>query len=307
MGSLILGIETSCDDTSVALVRNGKLIDVITESSASLQNSWGGVVPEIAARYHGDRLVPILGALLDRNHLSLGDITHIAYTSHPGLAGCLLTGQVFAKSLAFLIKKPLIPVNHVYGHVFSVGLTHSLDFPHLALVVSGKTTSLFLVNGYRQIYLLDETKDNAIGEVYDKVARRLDLGYPGGMAIDEMFDENLNVPQLLKNRSNPAKPFSYAGILSATMRICDSMPDLKAQKGYVATIFQKWVIDELIVKIKYWIGQTGVNTLTVSGGVAANRYLRAQMKSLNIRSLLVDGSYSGDNAAMIAYYAYFLI
>ncbi|WP_245633490.1 tRNA (adenosine(37)-N6)-threonylcarbamoyltransferase complex transferase subunit TsaD [Candidatus Mycoplasma haematobovis] len=300
---LILGIETSCDDTSLAIVQNHKLIDVLTISSSKLQNKWGGVVPEIASRNHEEHILPLLLELLNKNNLSINDITHIAYTDHPGLIGCLLVGKIFAKTLSFLLNKPLIPINHVYGHIFSVGLTNKLIFPHLALVVSGKTTSLFYVKSYSEIITLDSATDNALGEIYDKVARRLGLDYPGGPIIDSLFDNELKVKPLLKQKSNPAKLFSYGGILSATLRLCET----ESNKEYIATVFQSWVINELINKLKYWIEKTNTNCITVSGGVAANKYLRSRLNELKAPTLLVDLNYAGDNAAMIAYYASFLI
>lgn len=299
---LILGIETSCDDTSLAIVKDHQLIDVLTISSAKLQNKWGGIVPEVASRNHEEHILPLLLELLSKNKLTIEDITHIAYTETPGLIGCLLVGKVLAKTLAFLFNKPLIPINHVHGHIFSIGLTNKLIFPHLALVVSGKTTSLFYVKSYSEIITLDSVTDNALGEVYDKVARRLGLDYPGGPQIDSLFNNKLKFKNLLKQSANPAKPFSYGGILSATLRLCETESD----KEYIATVFQSWVINELINKLKYWINQTNTDCVTISGGVAANKYLRLKLNELKVKALLVDLKYAGDNAAMIAYYASFL-
>lgn len=305
----ILGLESSCDDTSVALVRNHELIDCIVVSSSDLQSKFGGVVPELAARKHEEQFIPLVKELFRRSGISWKEITHVAYTNNPGLAGCLLVGKVFAKSLAFIHNKQIIPVNHIYGHIFSIFLTEQVKFPFLSLIVSGKTTALYYVKGFRDIELLDETKDNALGEVYDKVARELGLKYPGGPEIDKLFNRDRPVPRLLSNNPNPAQKFSYSGILSAVCRVCKSIRamNIENKNEYIATMFQKWVIDGLIVKIKYWTVIKNVHTVTIGGGVAANKYLQEEIKRMNLDSFIVDTRFSGDNAAMIALYASYLI
>ncbi|WP_216083003.1 tRNA (adenosine(37)-N6)-threonylcarbamoyltransferase complex transferase subunit TsaD, partial [Candidatus Mycoplasma haematohominis] len=295
--SLILGIETSCDDTSVALVRNNKLLDCIVISSAELQANFGGVVPELAAREHEKYLLPSIRELLARTGVYWREVTHIAYTSQPGLVGCLLVGQVFAKTLSLASNKPLIAVDHIYSHIFSVGLTAPIKFPFLALVISGKTTALYFVNSFTDIELLEDTADNAIGEVYDKVARELGLKYPGGAAIDALFNRDRKVPNLLKHKTNPAQRFSYSGILSAVVRLCKFIDrtGIENRNEYVATMFQKWVIDGLISKLKYWINKKDVRCVYVSGGVAANKYLREELEKINTDVFVVDKKFSGDN------------
>lgn len=306
---LILGIESSCDDTSVALVRDSQLLDCIVISSAELQAKFGGVVPELAAREHERKILLLLDELLHRTGIYWREITHIAYADKPGLIGCLLVGRVFAKTLAWIHKKPLIPVDHIHGHIFSVGLTDPITFPALALVISGKTTAIYHIRSFSNIEMLDATEDNALGEVYDKVARELGLSYPGGPAIDALFNPDRKVIDLLKNRPNPAKKFSYSGILSAVMRLCKALDasDMVNKEEYIATVFQRWVVDELIRKIKYWTLSAGVNTLYVSGGVSANKFLRSELEKLDLKVYLVDPRFACDNAAMIAYYAAHLI
>lgn len=241
-GRLILGIESSCDDTSVALVRDKELLDCIVVSSAELQAKFGGVVPEIAAREHENKLLPLVAELFDRTGVCWREVTHIAYTDKPGLVGCLLVARVFAKTLALVHNKIAIPIDHIRGHIFSIGLTDPIEFPSLALVVSGKTTALYYLKSFVDIELLDETSDNAVGEVYDKVARELGLKYPGGKAIDDLFNKDRKVMGLLKHNTNPAKPFSYAGILSATIRLWKIVKlndSIQNKEEYIATVFQK--------------------------------------------------------------------
>lgn len=306
---LILGIETTCDDTSVALVRGNELLDCIVISSAELQAAFGGVVPELAAREHEKHLLPSINELLSRTGVYWREITHIAYACKPGLVGCLLVGKIFSKTLALAHKKELIPVDHIYSHIFSVGLTAPIQFPFLALVVSGKTTALYYVKSFTDIELLEDTSDNAIGEVYDKVARELGLKYPGGAAIDALFNRDRKVPSLLRHKTNLAQRFSYSGILSAVVRLCKVIEktDIENKNEYVATIFQRWVIDGLISKLKYWIIKRDVKYVCVSGGVAANKYLKEELKKMNVSVSIVDKKFSGDNAAMIAFYASHLI
>lgn len=305
----VLGIESSCDDTSVSLIRNHELIDCIVLSSSDLQSKFGGVVPELAARKHEENFIPLVDELFKRSGVSWREITHVAYSDHPGLASCLLVGKIFAKSLAFIHKKTIIPVNHIYGHIFSVFLTEKIKFPFLSLIVSGKTTALYFVKGFKDIELLDETGDNALGEVYDKVARELGLKYPGGPEIDRLFNRDRKVPRLLANNPNPAKKFSYSGILSAVCRVCKSVNSMNIENKneYIATMFQKWVIDGLISKIKYWTVIKNIQTIAIGGGVAANKYLQEEIKKMNLNSFIVDKRFSGDNAAMIALYASYLI
>lgn len=307
--TLILGIESSCDDTSVSLVRDHELLDCIVMSSAEEQAKYGGVVPEVAARAHERNFIPMIRELFDRTGVYWREITHISYTDKPGLEGCLLVGKVFAKTLAFIHNKPLIAVNHVYSHIFSSGLTDNIVFPALALVISGKTTAIYYLRGFKDIELIDQTLDNALGEVYDKVAREIGLKYPGGSKIDELFNPERKVPNLLKHSSNPAKPFSYAGILSAVVRLWQ---DLKKQEiinkhEYVATIFQKWVVLGLVKKIKYWSFIKNTNVLYVSGGVSANKYLRSEFSKMNLDVHFADLKFTSDNAAMVAYYASHLV
>lgn len=306
---LILGIETSCDDTGIALVTTGgKLIGEIKFSSAPIQAAYGGVVPEIAARVHAKKILQLTNQLLTCCQVTTKNIVAIAYTKQPGLIGCLLVGQVFAKTLSWLWNKPLIPVNHLVGHIFSVGLTTPIHFPFLALVASGKTTALYYVESYVKFTLLNSTVDDAIGEVYDKVGRVMGLTYPAGPKIDQLYNEQLNVPQLAK-QPKASNPFSYSGIKTAAINYWKQCSDwdekLKCQ--LLATALQNWVITSLIRKINYYAEKWGVKNLAIIGGVGANQLLRKKISELKYQVMLVDLKYATDNGAMIAYYGAMLL
>lgn len=308
----VLGIESSCDDSSLALVEinSKKLLDCLTVSSAELQNQYGGVVPELAAREHEKHLILLLQKLLEKHNLTWDQISHIAYTDHPGLINCLLVAKIFAQTLSLIFSKPLLPINHVYGHIFSPGLSQKLFFPFISLVVSGKTTAFYFVENEKNITLLEETLDNALGESYDKVARKIGLGYPGGKKIDELFDEKLVVISLLKNQLSPQKPISYSGIITAANILWEKIQNnasITDKQAYLATVFQKFIIDNLTNKIKYWLCHKNVSTFSIAGGVAANSYLRKKINDLKIRKMFAEQEFCQDNAAMIAYFATWLI
>lgn len=309
---IILGIETSCDETSVALLINNKIIDEITTSSAIVQASFGGVVPEVATRYHQKNIHKICSELLDRNHININQLTHIAYTNCPGLPGCLHIANCFAQTLANLTKAQLIPINHLYGHLFSPYINKDKEpkFPLLGLVISGGHTTIYLAHNYKDIEILNETQDDAVGEVYDKVSRALGMGYPGGPKIDKLFDPKQATIHFLKNNFEPHLPFSFSGIKTAVLNYINSL-NLKKQPldiVQIASSFQKTIIDEVIRKIKYYIQKYHIQSLSLGGGVAANNYLRNEVSKLNLTNIdISELKYTGDQASMIVWYGSKLI
>lgn len=302
--NIILGIETSCDETSVALYIKDKVVDEITTSSANVQANFGGVVPEVATRYHQNNIHRICIELLERNQLNVNDLTHIAYTSCPGLPGCLHIGNCFAQTLSNLTNAQLIPINHLYGHLFSpyINKNEEPHFPLLGLVISGGHTTIYLAHNYKDIEILNQTQDDAVGEVYDKVSRALGMGYPGGPNIDKLYNPNQATITFLKNNFEPHLQFSFSGIKTAVLNHINSI-NLKKQPLdiiQIASSFQKTIIDEVIRKLKYYIVKYNINSLSLGGGVAANYYLRSEVMNLNLdRINISELKYTGDQASMI--------
>lgn len=304
---IILGIESSCDETSVALMIDDNVIDEITTSSSSIQTNFGGVVPEIATRYHQKNIHTILNEILERNNLNISNITHIAYTATPGLPGCLHVGTCFAKTLANILNIPLVPINHLYGHLFSpfINKTTQPNFPIIGLVISGGNTILYLAKSYTDIEILNETMDDAVGEVYDKVARALGLGYPGGPKIDKLFDENKANISFLKNNLQEDVSYSFSGIKTSVLNYINSLKqkNMNINVNEIASSFQKCIIDDVVKKVKFQLKKHNINTLLLGGGVAANKYLQQQLKKIaNCNLYICEMKYTGDQASMIAFY-----
>lgn len=310
--NIILGVETSCDETSVALYIKDKVIDEITTSSANVQAGFGGVVPEVATRYHQNNLHKICVEILERHNLTVKDLTHIAYTSCPGLPGCLHIANCFAQTLSNLTNAKLIPINHLYGHLFSpyINKEEEPKFPLLGLVISGGHTTIYLAHSYHEIEILNQTQDDAVGEVYDKVSRALGMGYPGGPKIDKLYDPNQATIHFLKNNFEPHLQFSFSGIKTAVLNHINSL-NLKKQSLdviQIASSFQKTIIDEVIRKLKYYIKKYNINAISLGGGVAANQYLRKEVANLNLDHVdISELKYTGDQASMIVWYGAKLI
>jgi N6-L-threonylcarbamoyladenine synthase len=209
----ILAVETSCDDTSIAVIKNGRLLANVTVSSLKEHKKYGGVVPELAARAHEKNLYIVVNQILSRTKLKLSAITHVAFTSEPGLPGSLHIGKIFAKSLAYLLHVPLIPVNHMMGHTFSFAINSKkkISYPFVALIVSGGHTAIYYFKNLKQYKLLNETKDDAVGETLDKIGRVLDLQYPGGISIDQIYNHRKTSFKLIHHYL-PKDNFSFSGI-----------------------------------------------------------------------------------------------
>lgn len=311
-----LGIESSCDDTSCAVVReDGEVLSNIVSSQNALHAEYGGVVPEIASRAHAERIVPVLEQALSEAGVGLGDIGLIAATQGPGLIGSLLVGLETAKGLAYATNTPLAPVNHLVGHLHSVFIGDADKrvgpefFPYLGLIVSGGHSSLVRCDApgrYRQV---GQTLDDAAGEVYDKVAQMLDLGHPGGPILDKLAangDPEANAfPRPLLNRDNC--DFSFSGLKTAVRVWLDregreAIAADKARLADLAASFQAAVVDALIEKSKRALAQESLERLAIVGGVACNRGLRAaaaeRLAGVDVR--IPAPLICTDNAAMIA-------
>lgn len=311
---LILAIESSCDETSVAIVKNGheKLSNIVASQIKSHMR-FGGVVPEIASRHHIEQITQVIDEALKVSSVSMQDIDAIAVTIGPGLVGSLLIGITAAKTLSLAYNKPLIAVNHMAGHIYASQLEQQIKFPNLSLLVSGGHTELVLMKDHLNFEVIGETRDDAVGEAYDKVGRILKLPYPGGKAIDELAaqgSDTMNLPRAMLKEDN--FDFSFSGLKSAVINAVHNAKQKNEQikPSDLAASFQQAVIDILVGKTKKALEQYDVKQLIVAGGVAANSGLRknlSKMIATNFETIdLVFPSVSlcGDNAAMIGAVAY---
>ncbi len=310
----ILGIESSCDETSVSIVKNGtEEIATVISSQIDIHKEYGGVVPEIASRHHVKNITIVLEECLQKANMKMEDIDAIAITYGPGLIGSLLIGLEAAKTLSFIYNKPLIPVHHIAGHIYANSLVKELSFPLLAVVVSGGHTELIEMREHYQFKKLGGTLDDAIGECYDKVARVIGLGYPGGPKIDALSANGKDTYHLPVPLKDDSYNFSFSGLKSAVINLShnEEQRGNEIRKEDLATSFQNAAISSIIIKTKKAIIEKNIKHVIVAGGVAANKALRNAMEEL-CEELKVDLSippmkYCTDNGAMIAaagYYAY---
>ncbi|ONN27414.1 protein kinase [Thermosipho affectus] len=305
---IVLGIETSCDETSVAILKDGKILSNIVSSQVEIHKKFGGVVPEVAARHHLSNLPIIFKTAIKKANISLKDIDLIAVTQGPGLIGALLVGISFAKGLALKLNKPIFGVNHIIGHVYANYITYpELTPPFIVLMVSGGHTEILKVTKDK-IEVLGKTLDDAAGEAFDKVARILGLGYPGGPEIEKIAkfgnENKFNFPKPLYNSKD--YNFSFSGLKTSvlyTVRKLDNIP-----VADIAASFQKVVTEILLHKTFKAAQEKDIHTVVLAGGVAANKYLRkkAQEKAqkLGINILIPPLDFCTDNAAMIAMAGY---
>ena len=302
----IIAIETSCDDTSIACIKDNIVIanKVITRNDLHLK--YGGIIPELASRNHTKELNILFNTILDNAKISINEIDYIAYTAYPGLVGCLHTGKVFAKSLCYLLNKPIMPINHMIAHAFSFSINNNklIKFPFLCLDASGGHTMIYLFNSLTDYLILNESKDDAVGECLDKVGRILKLPYPGGMSLDKIYDENKNNITLIKHLS-PSSPFSFSGLKTCVKNIIDK--NRIKDKILIGSSVLKWCIDDLIAKLKFYSDCYDCKFIAIGGGVAANSLLRKEIQKLNKKIAVADKKYCGDNAAMIANLANLII
>ena len=311
---LILAIESSCDETSMSIVKNGTTeIATVTLSQIDIHKNFGGVVPEIASRSHIENITIVLEELLNKSKINIEDITAVAVTYGPGLIGSLLIGVESAKTIALVTGKPLIPVHHIAGHIYANNLEKRLQFPLIALVVSGGHTDLIYMKEDYSFKKIGGTLDDAIGECYDKVAKVLKIPYPGGPEVDRLAhlgQDRYHLPYPLDDKSYN---FSFSGIKSAVINLVHN----EEQRGNsihtedLCTTFQNRVTTVLVKKTMRALKEYKVPNLIVAGGVSANRGLREKLdvecKKENINLSFPKMSYCTDNATMIgatAYYAY---
>ena len=307
----ILAIESSCDETSIAIVKNGKeVISLATSTQMKTHASFGGVVPEIASRMHTENFTFVLEECLNKSSVGMDMVDAIAVTYKPGLLGSLLVGVEFAKTLSYVYNKPLIKVNHLIGHIYANALENDLKFPLLALVVSGGHTELVIMDDDYKFKTLGATLDDAIGEAYDKVARVLGIPYPGGPGIDRLASTGKNTYDLPHPVMDDTYNFSYSGLKSSIINLVhnEKQRGNEINQADLACSFQTVAVDELCRKVGIALKKTGIKDVIVAGGVSANSYLREQIAktceayeaNLSVPKLL----YCTDNAAMIGAAAY---
>ena len=312
---LILSIESSCDETSAAVVKNGRhVLSNVIHSQIDLHTLYGGVVPEIASRQHIEKVNQVVDKALTEAGVTIDDITAIAVTYGPGVVGALLVGVSFAKALAFATGKPLVGVHHIEGHICANYIENKeLEPPFHCLVVSGGHTHLVYVSDYGKYEILGRTRDDAAGEAFDKVARAIGLGYPGGPKIDKLSDEG-NPDAIAFPRAKMADnvyDFSFSGLKSAVLNYLNSckMTGEEINEADVAASFQKAVIDVLTDHSISALKEKSSVKLALAGGVASNKHLRAAMKEAceknNIEFYYPSPVYCTDNAAMIGVAGYY--
>ncbi len=312
----ILAFETSCDETSVAVVEGGgKVLSNIISSQIDIHKEYGGVVPEIASRHHIENILPVFMEAMEKAGCSLKEIDYIAVTNTPGLIGSLLVGLMFAKSLSYSNGIPLIPVNHIDGHIFSNFIENEVELPAISLVVSGGHTNLYYIKEEKKkmkIELLGETLDDAVGETYDKIARILDLPYPGGPEIDRLSTGG-KMELKIKKPDVEGYNFSFSGIKTSITNYVNNKKMKKEEivKENIAKSLQETVVDVLLEKVLKGVKEKGVKTVLVAGGVSANKRLREAFYELAEREELEvhfpKMEYCTDNAAMIGCAAYYKI
>lgn len=307
----ILGIETSCDETAIGVVEDGRhLVASIVSSQVELHAEYGGVVPELASRKHVEAIIPVLDETMRRAGCGLDEIDAISVTYGPGLAGALLVGVNFAKSLAWSLGLPLIPVNHLEGHVYAAWLDNETGprFPSLVMIVSGGHSDVVLMSEHGRYERLGQTVDDAAGEAFDKVARLLGLGFPGGPAIDRMAREHGAAKTLSLPRARPGGEydFSFSGLKTKVQRIVRGEEGDAPEAAELAAAFQESVVDSLVTKALAAAADHGAAEVILSGGVAANSELRRVLAERSPVPVVVPPpALCTDNGAMIAACAYY--
>ena len=310
----ILAIESSCDETSVSIVKNGNQeISTVVLSQMDTHANYGGVVPEIASRMHIENITIVLEDALKKSNLKMDQIDAFAVTYGPGLIGSSLIGVEAAKTLAYIYDKPLIPVNHIAGHIYANNLENEMKFPLIALVVSGGHTEIVYMKDHYSFKKIGGTLDDAVGEAYDKVARVLNLPYPGGPLVDKLAQKGIDTYNLPLPKDDESFDFSFSGIKSAVINIRHN----EEQKGNninidnLATSFQNRVVKILSKKTLRALKKYNVNNLIIAGGVAANKGIREELKKMcddnHITLSIPRIDRCTDNAAMIGaagFYAY---
>ncbi len=305
----ILGIESSCDETSSSIVKNGReVLSNVINSQIKIHEQFGGVVPEIASRNHIEAISNVVSTAFKEANIKMEEIDGIACTYGPGLVGALLVGVSYAKALSYALNKPLIGTNHIHGHIAGDYLTHKdLKPPFLCLIISGGHTHLVHIKSYTEFEILGKTRDDAVGEAFDKVARVIGLGYPGGPKVDKLAKEGKPTIELPKTHFDNLD-FSFSGIKTAVINLHHKTPDLN--KADLCASFEKVVTEELIDNTLKAAKQLKIKEIALAGGVSANSYIREQFINLEKQGYQIfypEPVLCTDNAAMIAsagYYQY---
>ncbi len=304
---ITLGIESSCDETSVAVVKNGReVLSNIINSQIKIHEKFGGVVPEIASRNHVEAISDVTKKALEEAKITFNDIDNIACTYGPGLVGALLVGVSYAKGVSYALNKPLTGTNHIEGHIAANYISHKdLKPPFLCLIISGGHTHLVHIQDYDKFEIIGRTKDDAIGEAFDKVARVIGLGYPGGPKVDKLAKEGQANIELPKTHIE-GLDFSFSGIKTAIINLHHKNPEIN--KADLCASFEKYVTDILINNSLKSAKQLQINTIALAGGVSANSYIREQFLKLQEEGYKIyypDPILCTDNAAMIASAGYY--
>ena len=309
---LTLGIETSCDETSASVVKNGReILSNIIDTQIPIHEKYGGVVPEIASRNHIEAISRVTKMALDEANVTFDDITAITPTYGPGLVGALLVGLSYAKALSFAINKPLVGVNHIQGHIAANYITYpDLKPPFLCVMTSGGNTQIIHVKNYTEFEVLGKTRDDAIGEAFDKVARVVGLGYPGGPKIDKLVNEEKGNPDAIELPKTHFDnlDFSFSGIKTAVINLHHKTPNIN--KADLCASFEKTVTETLLDNTKKAMKQIGLKTIVLAGGVSANSFIRKEFlklkeKDSEVELYMPDLKLCTDNAAMIASAGYY--
>ena len=306
---ICLGIESSCDETSVAIVKNGReVLANVVSTQIPIHKKFGGVVPEIASRKHLTNIAFVVKEALDNANLDFKDIDYIGVTYGPGLIGALLVGVAYAKSLAYALNIPIVPTHHIEGHIAANYLTYeSLKPPFMALVVSGGHTHLINVKDYTDFEIIGKTRDDAVGEAFDKVARVLGLPYPGGPEVSKLARDGEFTYKLPKTKFDNYD-FSFSGIKTAVINIAHKEGE-SLKREDLACSFEETVTDELVDTCIKAMKDLNINKVVLAGGVSANLVLREKLlkasKQRNYECFLPDLKYCTDNAAMIASAAHY--
>ena len=306
---LTLGIESSCDETSVAVLKNGReILSNIIDTQIPIHEKYGGVVPEIASRNHIEAISRVTKKALEEANVTLDNIDVITPTYGPGLVGALLVGVSYAKALSFAIKKPLVGVNHIQGHIAANYITYpKLEPPFLCIMMSGGNTQIIHVKDYTSFEVLGKTRDDAIGEAFDKVARVIGLGYPGGPKVDKLAEQgtpNIKLPKT--HFEDETLDFSFSGIKTAVINLNHKDPNIN--KADLCASFQKVVTETLLENVKKAVEKTNIKTISLAGGVSASLYMRKEFlkfEEQGIKVYMPDLKLCTDNAAMIASAGYY--
>ena len=302
-----LGIESSCDETAVSVVKNGReILSNVVNTQIPIHTLYGGVVPEIASRNHINNISLVTKMAIQNANIHFENIDIVACTYGPGLVGALLVGLSYGKALSFALNKPLVGVNHIEGHIAANYITYpDLKPPFLCIMMSGGNTQIVYVKDYTDFEVLGRTKDDAIGEAFDKVARVIGLGYPGGPKIDKLAEKGVSNIELPKTHVE-GLDFSFSGIKTAVINLQHKEPDIN--KENLCASFQKAITEMLMEKVKAAIEKTNMKKIVLAGGVSANSYIRKEFEELQNQGIDVympDMKLCTDNAAMIASAGYY--